>query len=188
MSLYNPSYAAFGDVIQDGQSCAGIWFDTTPPKYEPDPYTAPTFFVFTGESGPQDVPPSETVTGEVPFAPGQIVGIPFGVASGPDLILYACGFAADEAKFKSAHVARYALTSADGIVRHVRLVGYAQMAHYGAQGAAQAGWLAGNGCGVAFLIPARPLAPGTAYRGSVTWTGPISGATATQTFSFRTSR
>lgn len=168
-SLYDPAFSSFGDSIAplngSPSSCAGVGDYVLQ-------WTEPTFFAFTSELGPAHTPPSETVSGEGPFAPQQKVGIALGVPTGPDLIVYAEGFAGEDSWAHQPVVSSAAIIGPDGQVPDVRIADYRNLDGYDDPGAA-------------FLIPRSPLVPGTTYQATANWQGP-QGDTATQIFSFTT--
>jgi hypothetical protein len=160
--LYNPTYTKVGDVDVDGQACLGAGA----PAPEP---TTPTFAAFLSDRGPEHVPTTETIYGEGPFAPQQLVGIPLGKPTGGQIILYPEGLGEDPQALS------WALTEEAGNeVRNVKLVGDSQ--------AAAAGYPEYL-VGVAIVIP-PPLRANTKYGLTVEWEG--SGILATQTLTFTT--
>lgn len=76
--MYNPLFTQVGDVNVEGQACLGVGA----PLPEPP---APTFAAFYSDTGPTDVPTTETIYGEGPFAPQQLVGLPLGKPTGGQL-------------------------------------------------------------------------------------------------------
>ena len=70
ISMYDPRMDTAGDVNVDGQACMGLGGDANQPA------SGVTFYSFVWEGGHSGVPPSETVPGEGPFAPQQLVGFP----------------------------------------------------------------------------------------------------------------
>jgi hypothetical protein len=169
--LYNPLFTQAGDVNVGHEACFG------PGVPEPEP-SAPTFYMFISEVGNVAVPNSETVYGEGPIAPQQAVGLPLGVPTGPDILLYGLGFPQETIYAGNGlHAIGWTLSAVDGAtVPKVKLVDSNAVAAFG-----YPGYLDGD---VGVMIP-PVLQPGTAYVGSVVWQGPT-GATATQTFSFNT--
>ena len=158
-----------GDMNVGNSGC----FGAGAPAPEP---SAPTFYDFISEQGNAAVPASETVYGEGPFAPQQAVGIPLGVPTGPDILLYGLGFP-QESAFADLEAISWSLqTSAGEPVTNVKLVDGDTVAAFG-----YSGYLTGD---VGVMIP-PVLRPGIAYVVNVVWQGP-SGATSTQSFSFST--
>jgi hypothetical protein len=161
--MYNPLYAQVGDVNVEGQACLGAGAPL------PEPST-PTFAAFYSDLGPADVPTTETIYGEGPFAPQQLVGLPLGKPTGGQLILYVEGMG-DEVRALS-----WTLSDAHGTpVPNVKLVDDTE-----ATAAGYAQYLAGVG----ILIP-PPLKALSVYNLTVVWEGTNS-TTATQTLSFMT--
>jgi hypothetical protein len=161
--MYNPLYTKVGDVDRGGQACLGAGA----PLPEP---AAPTFATFFSGTGPENVPTTETIYGEGPFAPQQLVGLPLGEATGGQLILYAEGMG------QEVHALSWTLTGADGTpVPDVKLVDNTD-----ANAAGYMGYL----MGVGILIP-PPLEAHSTYNLTVIWEG-AGGTTATQALSFKT--
>jgi hypothetical protein len=162
-AMYNPSYTQAGDVDAAGQACLGIGA----PLPEPP---VPTFAAFYSDTGPNDVPATETVEHEEPLAPQQLVGIPQGRPTGGQIILYAEGMG------EQAEPVSWTLAEADGTpVANVRMADEQQ-----AETAGYPGYLTGVGV----LIPPR-LKAESPYSLDVVWQG-ASGSQAHQALSFTT--
>ena len=166
MSMYDPRMDTAGDVNVDGQACMGLGGDANQPA------SGVTFYAFVWEGGHSGVPPSETVYGEGPFAPQQLVGIPEGQATGPQPLLFAEGMRG------APHAISFSLTDASGTP--VPNVEFADSTTAAAAGYSPA-FLSQGGV----MIP-PVLAADTTYNGTVVWEPSGGGATATQTFSFTT--
>jgi hypothetical protein len=165
LTMYDPAMDTAGDVDVDGNACMGLGGDANQPT------SGVTFYAFIWEGGPRNVPTSETVYSEEPFAPGQVVGIPDGQATGPQPLLYPEGLG------ETPQAVSWTLTEANGTaVPNVQFVDDAK-----AVAAGYPSWAFSPG-GV--MIP-PVLEPGTTYDGTVVWRGPGDG-TSTQTFSFTT--
>lgn len=162
-AMYNPAYTQAGDVDAAGQACLGIGAPLPEPPM-------PTFAAFYSDSGPDDVPTTETVAHEEPLAPQQLVGIPQGRPTGGQIILYAEGMG------EQAEPVSWTLAEADGTsVPNVRMVDEQQ-----AETAGYPGYLTGVGV----LIP-PVLKAESRYSLTVVWQG-ASGSRATQALSFTT--
>ena len=183
-SMYNPLFTAAGDLnvfnqpwdgvdaATPSQACMGLGDAASEPA-------TPTFYDFVGDVGASAVPPSETVQGEGPFAPQEVVGIPEGTPTGPDLLLYALGF--PPATYGCSGTCNveplsWSLTTAAGVaVPGVQMVDDTNTTAYG-----YPGYISDGG----IMIP-PVLATDTVYNASVVWQGPKA-TPATQTFSFTT--
>jgi hypothetical protein len=121
--------------------------------------------------GRSSVPTSQTVHGEWPAAPGDVVGLPQGTTTGPTIYVLAAGPWLGEAPLR---LTKSSLRSSHGPVairvvdpgRHPKIKPYVAP-------------------GVFFLIPVSPLRSGTTY--SVAVTIRSSKTTLTKTWQFRTS-
>jgi hypothetical protein len=116
------------------------------------------------------VPRSQVVRNEEPASPGDVVGLPQGTVTGPTIYLFAVGpwVGVRPLRLVSAHIRGSGGLVALRLVepaRHPKIAPFVPL-------------------GVFFLIPVRPLAPGTTYRASATIAG--AGDTVTKTWSFRT--
>jgi hypothetical protein len=174
-SEYSPVFTEAGIVntgMEASEGCLGVAGARSEPA-------TPTFYAFVSDMGPGDVSPTETVSEEGPFAPQEVVGIPQGTTTGPQLLLYARGMSGEVPYFANqVRVLSWSLTHAGGSpVSGAHLVDEAAMASAGGHFSEAAGLLAGGGV----LIP-PPLAPG-GYSLSVVWEG-AQGAVATQSLSF----
>ncbi len=166
ISMYDPRMDTAGDANVDGQACMGLGGDANQPT------SGVTFYAFVWEGGHSNVPPSETVPGEGPFAPQQLVGIPDGQATGPQPLLFPEGMG------PAPHAVSWSLTDASGTpVPNVKFADSttAAAAGYSSYFLSQGG----------VMIP-PVLATDTTYRGTVVWEPSGGGATTTQTFSFTT--
>lgn len=166
ISMYDPRMDTAGDANVDGQACMGLGGDANQPA------SGVTFYAFVWEGGHSNVPPSETVPGEGPFAPQQLVGIPAGLATGPQPLLFPEGMG------PAPHAMSWSLTDASGTP-----VPNVQFADSTAAAAAGYPFYFLSQGGV--MIP-PVLATDTTYHGTVVWEPSGGGATATQTFSFTT--
>lgn len=166
ISMYDPRMDTAGDANVDGQACMGLGGDANQPA------SGVAFYAFVWEGGHSDVPPSETVPGEGPFAPQQLVGIPDGQATGPQPLLFPEGMGL------APHAISWSLSDASGTpVPNVKFADSttAAAAGYSSYFLSQGG----------VMIPPI-LAIDTTYHGTVVWEPSGDGATATQTFSFTT--
>jgi hypothetical protein len=168
LSIYGPVWTTAGDV-NDGVACMGLG--------NPAPQPAnPTFYAWTSDQGPTKVPPTETVTGEGPFAPQQLVGIPQGQPTGPDILLYAVGLPGEDFAGPNPKATSWSLTAANGTpVPNVNVVDDSVATSEGYPGYIHDGGV---------MIP-PPLAGAQTYNGTVAWQGP-DGGMYTQQFSFTT--
>lgn len=165
-SLYDPRMDTAGDVNVGSEACLGLNGAAIQPA------GGVSFYAFVWEGGHTDVPTTETVRGEGPFAPQQLVGIPEGTPTGPQPLLYAEGIGS------APHALSWALTTAGGTpVPDVKFVDNQTVQ---ASGSYSPYFLSQGGV----MVP-PPLQPATTYDGTVSWQG-SGGATATQTFSFTT--
>jgi hypothetical protein len=162
-AMYNPAYTEAGDSDVDGQACMGLGA----PIEEP---ALPAFFAFTSEAGPQDVPTSETVDDEAPFAPQELVGIPQGKRTGGQIFVYAEGIG------EEAEPVSWTLAETEGTT-----IGGVRMA---AERQAQARGASGYLSDVGVLVP-PVLRPETGYVLTVAWRGNTK-SPETQTVSFHT--
>jgi hypothetical protein len=82
--MYNPAFSEAGDANVAGAACMGLGgIVPTAPE--------PVFHAFTGDLGPTAVPPLTYTEGEYPFQTQEIVGIPEGQVTGPQLLVYVTG-------------------------------------------------------------------------------------------------
>lgn len=131
--------------------------------FRPEP-REPAFFSYPGD-GRKGVPPAQTAR-EAPYVPQQLVGIPAGRTTGPNLLLFSQGC--------------YPAAGAKTALRSARLVGPGGPVPSKLVTEKHSGLLPGGGV----LIPTRPLAPSSLYRATVTWA--CAAGEREQAFSFRT--
>ena len=152
MTLFSPSSteAWYGEGT-NGSNLNGVWglggacMGTGGARE----FAEPTFFSVPGD-GDRSVPPSEAAA-EVPFTPGQAVGIPSGTRTGPTVLLYAEGSSALPESAK--------LTGPGSRVVPTKLV-------------TDETWWSPTVGGVGnFVVIPRPLKPRTAYHLEVHWSG-----------------
>ncbi len=124
-----------------------------------------TFYAWTGIGGRLNVPYAETAS-ELPYTPQELVGIPAGQTTGPNLMVFSAG------NLGTPQAA--SLVGPSGAV-DVGLVNAETRNSVG-----NGSWFGGGG----ILIPTAPLAPGTVYVATVTWSD--QGQEAGQTFTFKT--
>ena len=101
--LFDPRVNKAGYDEHNSFTCMRFGFDSSG-------VPAPVFYAYTGNLGRKDVPHSVTVQGEGPYAPQEAVGIPQGVATGPNILVFTAGFGS------SNHAASYLLTGPRGPV------------------------------------------------------------------------
>ena len=174
-SEYSPVFTEAGIVnvgMEASEGCLGV--STASPEPQ-----APTFYAFVSPTGPNGATPKEIVSLEGPFAPQEVVGIPEGTPTGPQLLLYVRGLNGEVPYFANqVHAVSWSLTQSGGLpIPGVHLVDEGLTTAAGGRFSECAGVLAGGGV----LIP-PPLAPG-GYSLSVVWEG-AQGAVATQSLSF----
>jgi hypothetical protein len=159
---YDPLLMEAGDAYAAGTSCMGLGGERATPE-------TPATYAYLGDEGPRNVPHEIAVPAELPYSPQEIIGIPDGTRTGPQLLFFVYGLGV-------VHAGSWSLSTAGGVpVPGVRMVDSAAAAAAGKPGYfPNVGW----------MIPPR-LQPGTAYNGSVSWVG-TTGDT-TQAFSFKTS-
>jgi hypothetical protein len=146
---------------RDDLSCLAVTAGIGPPGPSDVVYTVP-------RDGRTGVPPSE-VARELPLTPGDLLGLPAGLATGPHLLVLADGpFARDDA----TRLARATLRGPSGAVA-LRRVDDAdpRIAPYIPPGG--------------IVVPLAPLAPATTYVASATVAG-ADGVRLSRTWSFRT--
>ena len=149
--LFDPSVAQIGYADLDGFQCLRMRGSDTPP---PAGYVAPpAFYAWTSDHGPKYVSPSEHAA-EYPYTPQQLLGIPPGQTTGPNILLFS---AADRATPEQAR-----LTGPNGDVA----VGLVNANTQNAIGDGR--WFLGGGV----LIPTQPLMPMTAYTATIDWHDP----------------
>jgi len=169
-SLYDPNFTAAGESDSGSpgggspdQACLGL----ARPLDEP---ASPTFYAYVSGSGYSLAPASETIPGEYPYAPQQLLGIPVSTSTGPQLIFYALGFPgevfADPSRGTAMRVVSWSLDDlSNNIAAYpVQMVDYQVARH-------MVPWDASSYNDGAIMIP-PPLQPGTSYVASVLWRGP----------------
>jgi hypothetical protein len=133
---------------------------------------APTFYAYTSNTGRTGVPTSITVNGEGPYAPQEAVGIPQGVATGPQILFFTDQFGA------ANHATSFSLKGPGGAAVDAKLVDSTTPPPSGQS------YKPFNSGGD--LIPVHPLDPFTNYDVSVTWQDDNTGVVTPQTLSFKT--
>ena len=133
----------------------------------------PAFYAYTGDHGRADVPFSITVRGEGPYAPQEAVGIPQGVATGPNILFFTEGFGSKN------HAVSYNLLGPDNHAVDAKLVDSKTPPPNGSS--YQAFTTGGD------MIAVKPLDPGTTYTANVVWHNDDSGQEKPQSVTFRTS-
>ena len=126
---------------------------------------SPQTYVFTG-ADPLSVPASVQAF-DFPFAPHQLLGLPVGAITGPNMYVYVVGFGTN------LHIKSATLTGPGGAVP----VGSVDQRTPGG-----GPFFFGGGV----IIPKQPLQPGGAYSTTVTWEN-ATGTTLTQSFGFLSS-
>lgn len=105
--MFDPAVTTVGCAFAEGTACMRFAGFVDP--------GGPAFFAFTSDAGPAAVGTSETAS-EWPYVPQQLVGVPAGKETGPNLLAFATGFG-------NAHVALARLArSSDGALSKVRVV------------------------------------------------------------------
>ncbi|HEV7806936.1 MAG TPA: hypothetical protein VGO80_14025 [Solirubrobacteraceae bacterium] len=165
--LFDPEVAVAGYADAAGAACLRVRGGRAAPP-APELYSVPG----TGRSG---VPTSE-VNVEQPYAPQQLVDIPAGQPTGPNILLFTRGLRGSRPLVATA----FSLTGLDGPVgAHLVTEATTSAAGSGA-------WFRGGGV----LVPAAPLAPFTTYVARVTWHRDaeqgLAAATAEQVVEFET--
>jgi hypothetical protein len=133
-------------------------------------YTKNQIFTYPG-AGHGGVPTSQTVHGEWPAAPGDVVGLPQGTTHGPTIYVLSAGPWITE---QPLHITNAHLRGPSGPVA-IRIVDptvHPKITPYVAAGAF-------------FLIPVSPLTPNTTYTAGATVRSKA-GTTITKSWSFRT--
>jgi hypothetical protein len=171
ISLYHPLMTTAGASDATGGACLGLGNPARSP-------VTPTFYAYTSDTGRNDVPPVEIVSGERPYAPQELIGIKEGVPTGPQLIVYAEGFPGEAWNTSGAAMQITSATLATGTGQPVR--GMHVVDSRTAAGYADATLFSD----AAVLIPPR-LRPNSIYKAMVEWRSP-KGQTARQTFEFAT--
>ena len=158
--MFDPVRTDAGYSFDYGYACMRLG------GYRPEP-AAPAFYAYPG-NGLTGVPRSETAS-ESPYTPQELVGIPEGQETGPNVLLFSQGFGS------SLRAESASLTGPAGPVE-IRMVEEDTKNSKG-----DGSWFAGGGV----MIPVAPLEPFSVYNGEVRWRNG-NGAVATQTFSFET--
>jgi hypothetical protein len=148
IQLLSPELHEIGVAEDGGYLCITTW-----PGYRGTGLRKPTVFTYPGD-GATGVLPSEAAR-ELPFTPGDFVGLPQGTATGIDLMVFTEGLAHPG----RAHIVAAALRGPDGRVT-VKTVD---------RTTPTVGAYLPPGSG--FVIPVAPLRPGTAYRATVRFAG-----------------
>ncbi len=156
-----PQLRSIGAWEDSGTSCLTTWPGMTfAGSFEP------RFYSWPGDDA-RNVPPAVTAA-ELPFIPGQFVGLPQGTTTGPNMMVYAVGW--DRVRIVSASV-----TPDGGTLLETRLIDRSHRA---------IGPYLVPGSG--FVIPTRPLLPATRYTVSVQIRNLGTGVTRSTTWSFTT--
>jgi hypothetical protein len=144
--VFDPEVAIAGYSDDHGIGCMRV-------RGGRPPATAPELYSLPG-SGRTGVPMSE-LDHESPYAPQQLVGIPAGQVTGPNILLFTRGLRGS----RPLAAAAYSLTGPQGPV-DARLVIESTSNAVGS-----GSWFRGGGV----LIPVSPLAPFATYVARVTW-------------------
>jgi hypothetical protein len=150
IQLMSPELQQIGFAEGSGYVCVTTW-----PGYSTAGLDEPAVYTYPG-NGTTDVPYSETAA-ELPFVPGDFVGLPRGTATGFNIMVYAEGVA-DPWR---AHIVSATLVGPGGDVP-VRIVD---------RRTPQVGTYLPPGGG--FVIPVAPLQPGTTYHATVRFAGGV---------------
>jgi hypothetical protein len=163
--LFHPASDMAGYDASEGFSCMRVhWvFEQAPTR---------AFYAYTGNLGRTDVPPSVVVQGEGPYAPQEAVGIPQGVATGPNILFFVDGFG------ETNHAVSFSLTGPGGGAVEARMVDSTTPPPEGFSGRVYS--TGGD------LIPVNPLDPFTDYTATVTWHNDDTGEEKQQTVAFKT--
>jgi hypothetical protein len=148
-NLLAPTLQQIGAFESGNRSCVMVALGNT------RQIAANTIYADPGP-GRSRVPTSQTVHGEWPASPGDVVGLPQGTTTGPTIYVIAAGPWIAE---QPLHLAKSSLHGPHGVVT-IRVVDprlHPKIAPYVAPG-------------VFFLIPVSPLAAGTTYSLAVTIT------------------
>lgn len=147
IQMLAPPLSEMGAAENDNYNCATTW----PGYHRPEP-TSLVAYSYPG-NGVSGVVPTERAS-ESPFVPGEEVGLPEGTATGRYLLAYLSGVDPSDAPDVTATAT---LSAAAGPV-DLRVVDSTneEVGGYMPQPSA-------------FLIPAQPLKPQTAYQAEVTW-------------------
>jgi hypothetical protein len=117
--------------------------------------STPTLFAYTGNLGPERVPPREVVCCEGPYAPQEAVGIPLNEPTGPNILFFTLGFGDHN------HAVSYLLTDSGGAPVDVKFVDSTTQPPPGQD--YKAFDTGGD------MIPVHPLDPFTDYEATVRW-------------------
>jgi hypothetical protein len=148
IQLMSPELRQVGIEASSGFVCVTTW-----PGYASSRWKTPRVFTVPGD-GARGVPAAETAD-ELPFVPGDVVGLPRGTKTGFNMMVYAEGVRDPW----HAHITAATLTGPSGPVA-LRTVD---------RTTATVGPYLPPGSG--FLIPAAPLEPGTRYVATVSFGG-----------------
>jgi hypothetical protein len=147
IQMLAPQLSEMGAAENDNHNCATTW----PGYHRPEPTTL-TAYSYPG-NGVSGVVPTERAF-ESPSVPGDQVGLPEGTATGRHLLVYLSGVNPSDAP----DVTVTATLSVGGVPVDLRVVDSTneEIGGYMPQPSA-------------FLIPAQPLKPQTAYQADVKW-------------------
>ncbi len=147
IQMLAPQLSEMGAAENDNHNCATTW----PGYHRPEPASL-TAYSYPG-NGVSGVVPTERAS-ESPFVPGDQVGLPEGTATGRYLLAYLAGVEPSDAP----DVTATATLSSGGSPTDLRVVDSTneEVGGYMPQPSA-------------FLIPAQPLKPLTAYQADVKW-------------------
>jgi hypothetical protein len=148
IQLLSPELREVGVAQGSGYLCITTW-----PGYRDTGLSKPTVFTYPGD-GAIGVPPSERAH-ELPFTPGDFVGLPKGAVTGFDIMVFTAGLAHPW----RAHIVAATLRGPDGRVA-VKTID---------RTTPTVGAYLPPGSG--FVIPVAPLRPGTTYRATVRFAG-----------------
>jgi hypothetical protein len=161
LGLLNPAMQSIG-AFENGE----IGCHTTFPGYTRPAPAGDTFYSYPGDGA--TIPWSE-VTRESPSVPGDEVGLPEGTITGPNMEVFWRG---PQEPAPLDHLTSATLSEPGGGSVEVRTVGNRQNG------------LAMRGTG--FVIPAKPLKPGTSYSASATFQAEDGSRSFTGQWSFKT--
>jgi hypothetical protein len=147
--MFDPRVGKTGYDESEGFACMRLEIVFSNPP-------TPTFYAYTSNVGSTRVPPREVVCCEGPYAPQEAVGIPQGVATGPNILFFTQGFG-----FNKNHAVSFSLTGPGGAPVDAKLVDSNTPPPNGQS--YQAFRLGGD------MIPVQPLDPFTDYTAQVTW-------------------
>ncbi len=170
--LLAPRLSFLGSADAEGFSCT-----TTFPGWLRAPPAAATVYTYPG---PGAVIYPREVARELPWTPGELVGIAQGATTGPNLIVLVDA-PGQSAKGNPATLSDATLTGPSGPVA-VRTVDGTTAIPAAQGGGALAGYISPGG----FIIPVAPLAAGTTYHAHVVVRFPVGGQPTTHDWSFTT--